>query len=304
MDPEELKPARSKLFRSRDFRYRWLLLGIVALSVLLMLSPSGSDKSSKSSQPISLAVASPQPTETRRVDVVDDRQTASVAESQGSPPRLFDRVDIRLQGVVEHRSKKLALLSINRESPLLAAENEMINPGIQLAAIQPDHIVIRHLAEFEKIALAPEPKQGSLPALLASRSEAFGNKDESEKLHRADNGLLQKSELPEGVERVADYQYLVARDYLDQVINSPNFLRQALVDSVEGGGFVFNAINPGGPFDHLGFRMGDFVSEVNGKAINTVKDALTIGADIDAVPSYEVKLIRDDKPVWLRYYIH
>ncbi len=68
-------------------------------------------------------------------------------------------------------------------------------------------------------------------------------------------------------------------------------------------GFKLSRIRPGSFVDQLGARNGDIIQEVNGKPVQTVKDAFLLYNSFKTEPSVQVKMLRGGQPVDMSFRI-
>ena len=75
------------------------------------------------------------------------------------------------------------------------------------------------------------------------------------------------------------------------------------VDQQPSGGFRLAAVRPGSFFERIGLRPNDVVLRVDGRPINGVEDASAAYAWLRVTNQFAVEILRDGRPVTLRYVI-
>lgn len=227
-------------------------------------------------------------------------------ESKNSDKQVVvERVELELKGLVIKDGQNSALVSINDEPALIVKVGDVLSNGLRVEQISTKNIIVRHTQVLERVRLLSKHQTDSKTptANTIERIVAETNSADDSIIFRVENAQLGKSKAPEGIEKIADNQYIVKRSYITGLLDSGELIKQALIDYQDGKGYRFGSIKPGGAFDHLGFNIGDVISEVNGKPITSFRDALGIGSDINNVAQLQIRISRNNNPVYLHYFL-
>ena len=96
----------------------------------------------------------------------------------------------------------------------------------------------------------------------------------------------------------------IARADLDRELGDFGALSQNVqVTAQPAGGFRLVQVRPGSFFERIGLRSNDVVMRVEGRPINGVDDASAAYAWLRVTNRFSVDLVRDGRPVTLRYVI-
>ncbi|MCW9047572.1 MAG: hypothetical protein OQK46_05780 [Gammaproteobacteria bacterium] len=216
---------------------------------------------------------------------------------------VIDRVKLELLGVVTQGGNSLAFISINDGSTIIVEKGGAITPGLLLEDINSKNIIVRHTQELERVALQSshndQVKKHDSNVLDDIQTETLNK----EKIFRVGNEQLGLAQAPESIQQLSDNQYIVRRSYLTSLLNTPDIFKQALIKPKDGGGLIFGGIRPDSVFDYLGFRIGDEISEVNGKSVDSLWDVLAIRNDYENISKLEVKISRGNNSQYLHYFL-
>lgn len=78
------------------------------------------------------------------------------------------------------------------------------------------------------------------------------------------------------VQRLGANTYSVNREQMNQQLQKPEFLSQALMVPNAGGGFLVREVQAGSLYEKLGLKVGDVIQSVNGQPVNTVEDVMKL----------------------------
>jgi S1-C subfamily serine protease len=97
---------------------------------------------------------------------------------------------------------------------------------------------------------------------------------------------------------------VVPRADLDRALGDFASLSQDVqVAQQPQGGFRLAAVRAGSFFERIGLRANDVVLRVDGRPINGIEDASAAYAWLRVTNRFNVELVRDGRPVTLRYVI-
>ena len=97
---------------------------------------------------------------------------------------------------------------------------------------------------------------------------------------------------------------LIPRADLDRALGDFAALSQDVqVAQQPEGGFRLAAVRPGSFFDRIGLRANDVVLRVDGRPINGIDDASAAYAWLRVTNKFSVEVLREGRPVTLRYVI-
>lgn len=180
-----------------------------------------------------------------------DPGTASLLPNQIPPTSL----NLKLTGVLVRGKGSYALVRAEGGEELPVVVGNEIQPGARLHAVYPDRIIIARAGLFESLILkdtAPPLADGSI---VTSAARAAG----SSPVVRNEGG-----------------RYTVNRQSMNQQMQKPEFLSQALIVPNAGGGFLVREVQPDSIYSKLGVRVGDVIRSVNGQPVNSVDDVMKI----------------------------
>jgi general secretion pathway protein C len=93
-----------------------------------------------------------------------------------------------------------------------------------------------------------------------------------------------------GIQRVDQNRFNVSRQQMNQQMEKPDFLSQALMVPNAGGGFLVREIQPGSVYEQLGLRVGDVISGVNGQPVNTMQDVMKLYQEFTSSGASQVRI--------------
>jgi len=93
----------------------------------------------------------------------------------------------------------------------------------------------------------------------------------------------------------------VERDQLAAQMRTPDFLRQATVVPVNGGGFQVRQIQAGSIYQKLGLHSGDVIKSINGQPVRTAEDAIRLYQQLPTLNSVQMEIVRNGSPQNLYY---
>jgi len=193
-------------------------------------------------------------------------------------------LNLVLTGVIASANGGYALISVNSQAEEPFAVGQTVTGNAVLQAVYPDRVVIRRNGALESLMLEgvekPQPSTASRPAPAAFRPAT------------SSANIVQQT----GANR-----YTVERDQLAAQMRTPEFLRQASVVPVNGGGFQVRQIQPGSVYEKLGLHSGDIIKSINGEPVRTAEDAIRLYQQLPTLNSVQVEIMRNGSPQNLFY---
>lgn len=218
---------------------------------------------------------------------------------------IHDRVKLELNGIVVKDNDRFALIRIDDGLTVTVEEGDVIASGLVLEEIKSKSIIVRHTQELERVALQAksdhilnEPVDSDRVSIKQEGRTAVRVMAEAVTNDR----MIRAEELPDGIQNIGNNQYEVNRDSINELFSSPDLFKQVRIESFVDGGYIFKAIGPESAFNYLGIRIGDVITEMNGKPINTLQDLVVIQNELDTGFALQIKLWRSNNPQYLYYY--
>jgi len=193
-------------------------------------------------------------------------------------------LNLVLTGVIAAASGGYALISVNGQSEEPFAVGQTVTGNAVLQAVYPDRVVIRRNGALESLMLEgvekPQPSAVSRPAPAAFRP------------------VTGSANI---VQQTGANHYTVERDQLAAQMRTPEFLRQASVVPVNGGGFQVRQIQPGSIYEKLGLQSNDIIKSINGEPVRTAEDAIRLYQQLPTLNSVQIEIVRNGNPQNLFY---
>jgi general secretion pathway protein C len=174
-----------------------------------------------------------------------------------SPDTLpMTSLNLVLTGVMVRGQGSYALIRIDggEETPVTIGEE--ILAGARLHSVYPDRVVLARGGGYEVLML-----KETIPALPPGSVTM--------------NNAQPANAVASGV-RANGNQYTIDRDAIQQQMQRPEFLSQALIVPNAGGGFLVRDVQAGSLYEKLGVRVGDVIRSVNGQPVNNIEDVMKI----------------------------
>ncbi|MHB8535265.1 MAG: type II secretion system protein N [Sulfuricaulis sp.] len=194
-------------------------------------------------------------------------------------------LNLILTGVIASGSGGYALISANGQPEEPFTIGQTVTGNAVLQAVYPDRVVIRRNGALESLMLEgadkPQPSLASSPVPGAYRA-AGGTA----------NNIVQET---------GNNSYTVERNQLAAMMRTPDFLRQATVVPVNGGGFQIRQIKPGSIYEKLGLHSDDVIKSVNGQPMRSAEDAIQIYQQLSNLSSVQMEIVRNGTPQNLYY---
>ena len=197
-------------------------------------------------------------------------------------------LNLVLMGVVAAGGESLALISVDGRDQLPFAIGEEIAHGAILDAVYPDRVIIMRQGVRESLifqeAASSLPLSSLTPQREAPSATAAGE-----------------------IEKVNDNLYRVDRNMLQNQMNSPELLSQALIVPHKNGGFEVRNVERDSLYQRAGLRNGDVIKKVNGQQINTLEDAMRVyhqSGGIDKLATVNLEIERQGAQQRIHYQLH
>lgn len=216
---------------------------------------------------------------------------------------VIDRVKLELLGVLTQDENSIAFISVNGGSTIIVEKGGAITPGLILEDINSKNIIVRNTQDLERVDLKSSHNNNSRQHDNNVIEDIHIQTQNKEQIFRVGNEQLGLAQAPESIRQLSDNQYIVRRSYLTGLLSTPDVFKQALIKPKDGGGLIFGGIRPDSVFDYLGFRIGDEISEVNGKSIDSLWDVIAIKDDYENISKLEVKISRGNNSQYLHYFL-
>lgn len=184
-------------------------------------------------------------------------------------------LNLVLSGVMLGSKGGCALLSADGAPEAAYCMGEAILPGVRLDALYRDRIVISRNGVRELVML----KDADTVALAS--------------------GAVPAQSI---VQTISPRRHVVQRRELQQQLNRPEFLSQALiVPNPGGGGFLVREVQSGSLYEQLGLRPGDVIRAVNGQALQSVDQVMQMYQQFSTMGRVVVEVQRQGRTESLYY---
>lgn len=200
--------------------------------------------------------------------------SAGPTGTYGQIPR--SSLNLVLSGVVVLGAYSFGLISADGGPEAPYGIGQSILAGVILEAVQPERIIILRGGAREAVYLKDLTE--SLPAGSISRGDPV--RPTGQTSATVDRGLMQ------------------------QQLQKPEFLSQALIVPNPGGGFQVREIQPGSLYEKLGLRVGDVIRSVNGQPVNNMDEVMKMYQQFGNSSQINVDVTRAGRNETLHYDIH
>jgi len=202
-----------------------------------------------------------------------------------SPDSLpLTSLNLVLTGVMVRGQGSYALIRIEGGDETSVSIGEEITAGARLHAVYPDRVILSRGGGYELLMLKdaiPDLPSGSIiggPARSAAPTES--------------------------IVRAQGNNFTVNREGLQEQMQRPEFLSQALIVPNTGGGFLVREVQPGSLYEKLGVRVGDVIRSVNGKPINNIEDVMKLYqgmGGLQQASNVSIEVVRGGRAQQLQY---
>jgi len=194
-------------------------------------------------------------------------------------------LNLVLTGVIASGNGGYALISVNNQAEEPFAVGQTITGNAVLQAVYPDRVVIRRNGALESLLLTGVENAPTQAPSLPPRPAAFKPPGNSANV----------------VQQTGNNRYTVERDQLAAQMRTPEFLREASVVPVNGGGFQVRRIQPGSIYEKLGLHSNDVIKSINGQPVRSAEDAIKLYQQLPSLNSVQMEIVRNGGPQTLYY---
>lgn len=200
-------------------------------------------------------------------------------------------LNLVLSGVMVTPAGSFALISADGNPEVPFGVGQEVTAGVILYAVYGDRVLIRRGGATETLMLkdaSPDLAKGSIvtsPPPQITRVPADGLSN------------------TRAARRERNRQFFIDRQQLNQQMQRPDVLSQALMVPNAGGGFLVREIQPGSVYEKFGLKVGDVINSVNGQAINTMEDVMRLYQQVASTSNLQINVKRAGRNETLVYNI-
>ena len=257
-----------------------VLVGVLSVALLLLLAWQLAGWTWHFLAPSRAALAAPTAA-TTNLDAA--RTLFGAAPPTSARPTPSATTGVRLKGVYAIDGKTLSAAVVNRgaKNDIALRVGDEIQPGMTLASVHPDHIIIskagvRERVDLELRSATPLPQPGA-PAAAGFRLN---------------------------VSSAGSNSFSLSRNELNTVLQDPrqmNFLGRIGVHP--NGGVRIEQAPSGSLAGKLGMKEGDIIRNVNGQPVNSPGDLARVYQQFGALTQIRAEVVRAGAPMMLTYQI-
>lgn len=210
---------------------------------------------------------------------------AAIARMFGAAPPASSRAQapsgLRLKGVVAPTpgTEASAIFSTGSGRDVSVFVGREIQPGLKLAQVRPDHVVVSRAGASERIDLEAHR------SVVAGRSSAPG-RQAGFRLNVARSGN----------------SFTLSKKELDDALRDPHQLNYlGALGNPAGGGVRMEQAPAGSLAQKLGLQPGDVIRKVNGQAIASQGDLARLYTQFDSLSQVQAEVQRGGTTVHLSY---
>lgn len=216
-----------------------------------------------------------------------DVDLAAVSRMFGAAPpgasNAASTSGLRLKGVVAPTpgTAASAIFATGSGRDLAVYVGHEVQPGVKLAAVLPDHVLVRRGGVDERIDL-DKPRSGVTTARVDTQAAGFRM----------------------NVGRSGPNSFSFSRGELDDALRDPKQLSfLGLIGNPPGGGVRMDQAPPGSLAQKLGLQPGDVIKKVNGQVIASQGDLARIYTQFYSLNQVQAEIQRGTTTVQLSYAI-
>lgn len=176
-----------------------------------------------------------------------------------------------LTGVMVTPAGSYALISADGGPETPFSVDQEISANVTLYAVYSDRVLIRRGTAIESLMLK-DATQGLANGSIVAPARTTPRQPT--------------------VRRRSANSFTVDRQQLTQQMQTPDFLRQALMVPDASGGFLVREIQPGSIYQKLGLRVGDVIKSVNGEPVNSVEDVMKMYSQFGSASNIQIEVRR------------
>lgn len=199
-------------------------------------------------------------------------------QAPAAEPAIEAASEFKLRGVFAGTDRLPAMAIINvpgkGDQPVRAGAE--IVPGLELAAVYPDHVIVRRQGISERLNLERKPR---IPG-AGSSSAGF-------KLN---------------VQSKGDGNFSFSRKELNRALQDETQLANlGRLGNYGGGGILIEQVPQGSLAEKLGLQFGDVVQRVNGQPVSTINDLMPLYPQLNYAEQVSLDGVRGGKPLHFKY---
>src|SRR6266480_4134203 len=165
-----------------------------------------------------------------------------------SPAVAPSNLNMTLTGVAARATGGCALVIVQGQPEAAFCSGEEVSPGVRLDTVERDRIVIVRNGVREAVFMK-DAEGGAVGVVVPP---------------------------PPIVQPIGTDRQLVDRRQLQQQLDRPEFLNQALIVPNPDGGFLVRQVQAGSLYEKLGLRPGDVIKNVNGQPLTSMDDVMRL----------------------------
>jgi general secretion pathway protein C len=223
---------------------------------------------------------------------IADALSATKGDENVDRPAVPSQLPIQLLGTIVHFNPKMSIATVNLSSKSLSSSYKV---GEE----------IENMARITKI----ERKKVTFVNLNNRRNE-YIEITEDAGLNFGMQTPAQAAPSNELIEQRGRFDFAIKRTDLDGLTqNLGSILQQARMepvfspDGISVEGFKFASIQPGSPFEKMGFKVGDMIKSVNGEPVNSPTKAMEMYNLLKASSNVQLGVDRDGREEKFNYTI-
>ncbi len=198
-------------------------------------------------------------------------------------------------------ARRAILWAEGMTDPLLVREHAEIEPGVQVASIERDHVWIQRGPSREKLDLLPvgsgtRKGSGSAPAPAPKRVTARNSRTDTPPASSINVNKIDENTFSLDESTVTELAGDINK-FMTQVRIIPYF------EANKSAGYRLAAMRPGSAFAQLGFRGGDIIQRVNDVELTSPEKMYTIFQNLKDEKVVTVDILRQGKKNTLTYEI-
>jgi general secretion pathway protein C len=198
-------------------------------------------------------------------------------------------------------ARRAILWAEGMTDPLLVREHAEIEPGVQVASIERDHVWIQRGPSREKLDLLPvgsgtRKGSGSAPAPAPKRVTARNSRTDTPPASSINVNKIDENTFSLDESTVTELAGDINK-FMTQVRIIPYF------EANKSAGYRLAALRPGSAFAQLGFRGGDIIQRVNDVELTSPEKMYTIFQNLKDEKVVTVDILRQGKKNTLTYEI-
>lgn len=195
-------------------------------------------------------------------------------------------------------TRRAILWAEGMTDPLLARERQEIEPGLRVASVERDHVLLNRGGVPEKLDLLPVGSRTRTP--VAAPAPAAARSREVRPAPQPGVSLQ--------VNRIGENAYSMDEATVAQLTGNINqFMTQARIipyfEGNQSAGYRLAAVRPGSAFEQLGFRAGDIIQRVNTVELTSPEKMYTIFQNLKDEKRVTVDVLRQGQKNTLTYEI-